>query len=114
MRRYCEGSEYEQCVQINSDFTDHNLTFPSSLHVVKLMLKFGSMFQSVSRLAACCCDAAVVQRLCVESLREDQTSFQPTGSLGCGHVLDDVLTERTSSLISQSEEVCCNGELVRM
>lgn len=51
---------------------------------------------------ACCADPTAVNRLCMGSRREVETSRRPTGSLGCCHVLVDVVTERTRAGISQS------------
>lgn len=64
------------------------------------------LYTCFSCLAACCGDAALVKRLCVESRREVETCCQPAGSLTGGHVLDDVLTERARAQINQSEAVC--------
>lgn len=54
---------------------------------------------------------AAVNRVCVESRRDVETRCQPAGSLAGGHVLDDVVTERTRAGISQSVS---NTALVKM
>ena len=51
---------------------------------------------------ACCADPAAVNRLCVGSRREVETSRRPAGLLGCCHIPVDVVTERTRAGISQS------------